>query len=227
MPAPGVRPAGAPRKALAGWAALASLQIALSFGGRAGDGTTSRDVFYRYDVLGASLVLYAVLVGLTVWIASAYPSTREALGLRRFPLRWIAISAGVVIASAAVAQALEPVLHAGRDQGYAPEVWRPQHALAFALNGLFAATVVPFAEELFFRGLGVRVLAVLGGGGAVAGTALVFALAHGLLVAVPPLFFFALGLGWVRLRSGSVWPGILAHGAYNGLAIVVAFLSVQ
>lgn len=152
---------------------------------------------------------------------------REALGLRRFRPRWIAISLGVVIAAAVAAQALEPVLHAGRDQGYAPEVWRPQHALAFALNGLSAATVVPFAEELFFRGLGVRALAVLGGGGAVVGTALVFALAHGLLVAVPPLFFFALGLGWVRLRSDSVWPGILAHGTYNGLAIILAFLSVQ
>ena len=141
---------------------------------------------------------------------------REALGLRRFRPRWIAVGVGVMIAAAVVAQALEPVLHAGRDQGYAPEVWRPQHALAFALNGLSAATVVPFAEELFFRGLGVRALGVLGGSGAVVGTALVFALAHGLLVAVPPLFFFALGLGWVRLRSDSVWPGILAHGATTG-----------
>src|SRR3990172_4823920 len=196
-----------PRAALSGWVVLASVQIALSFAARGDGGSRSRDIFYRYDVLASSL--------------------RDALGLRRFRLRWLGAAVGVVVAAAVVSQALEPLLHAGEEQGYSPEIWRPERALAFALNALVAATVVPFAEELFFRGLGVRVLSVLGGGGAIVATALVFSLAHGLLVALPPLFFFALGLAWVRLRSDSVWPAVLAHGAYNGIALVLAFLTIQ
>ena len=216
-----------PRAAVSGWVVLASVQIALSFAARGDGGSRSRDIFYRYDVLVSSLILYALLIALTVWIASAFPSLRDALGLRRFRLRWLGAAVGVVIAAAVVSQALEPLLHAGEEQGYSPEIWRPERALAFALNALVAATVVPFAEELFFRGLGVRVLAALGGGGAIVATALVFSLAHGLLVALPPLFFFALGLAWVRLRSDSVWPAVLAHGAYNGIALVLAFLTIQ
>jgi membrane protease YdiL (CAAX protease family) len=88
-------------------------------------------------------------------------------------------------------------------------------------------TLVPFAEELFFRGLGVRVFGMFGGAAAVAATAVVFALAHGLLVAVPPLLFFALGLAWVRLRSGGVWPGVIAHAAYNGIGLAIAYATIN
>jgi membrane protease YdiL (CAAX protease family) len=87
--------------------------------------------------------------------------------------------------------------------------------------------VIPIGEELFFRGLGVRVLRFLGGAAAVVGTAVIFALGHAVFGAIPPLLLFGLGLGWVRLRSESVWPGVAAHGVYNGLGVLITYATLQ
>ena len=87
--------------------------------------------------------------------------------------------------------------------------------------------VVPFAEELFFRGLGVRVLAFLGSIWAILGTAVVFGLGHGLLVAMPVFIAFGAALGWVRLRSDSVWPGVVAHGLFNALALIAVYADLR
>ena len=85
---------------------------------------------------------------------------------------------------------------------------------------------MPFTEELFFRGLGVRALQFLGGMSAVVITGLVFGFSHGILGALPPLILFGIALGWVRLRSDSVWPGILAHGFYNAVGILIVYLQL-
>jgi membrane protease YdiL (CAAX protease family) len=34
-------------------------------------------------------------------------------------------------------------------------------------------------------------------------------------------------LGWVRLRADSVWPGVLAHGFYNGSALLVVYFQLS
>jgi membrane protease YdiL (CAAX protease family) len=121
---------------------------------------------------------------------------------------------------------LEPVLHAGEKQGFAPEEWRPDRAVPFALNTAVAATLVPFTEELFFRGLGVRALLPFGAGFALVTTSVAFGLGHGLFSALPILVPFALALAWVRLRSDSVWPGTIAHGFYNGAALLYLYFDL-
>ena len=83
----------------------------------------------------------------------------------------------------------------------------------------------PFAEELFFRGLGVRVLMLYGGLVAILVTGVIFGLVHGMLGALPPLVLFGIGLAWVRLRSASVWPAFIGHAAYNGLGVLVLVIS--
>jgi membrane protease YdiL (CAAX protease family) len=132
---------------------------------------------------------------------------------------------GVVIASVAVSALLEPILHAGREQGLEPEEWRSDRVAPFVVNAIVVVTLVPFTEELFFRGLGVRVLRFLGPIVAVVGTAIVFSLAHGILVAVPALGFFALLLGWLRVRTDSVWPCVIAHALYNGIGVLAFYVS--
>ena len=108
-----------------------------------------------------------------------------------------------------------------------PDEWRPERANAFLLNSIILVTLTPFAEELFFRGLGVQVLGFLGSTGAIVGTALAFGLAHGLLVALPTLVVFGAGLAWVRTRAESVWPCVIAHAAYNGVALAVLFATLE
>jgi membrane protease YdiL (CAAX protease family) len=213
------------RIALALWLGIAALQIAVSFAVGGSGSDRDGEPFYDYSLAAGSLLLYGILIVVTFWIASLYPNRLAALGLRRFPARTLWLVLGVVIASVAVSALLEPILHAGREQGLEPEEWRSDRVAPFVVNAIVVVTLVPFTEELFFRGLGVRVLRFLGPIVAVVGTAIVFSLAHGILVAVPALGFFALLLGWLRVRTDSVWPCVIAHGLYNGIGVLAFYVS--
>lgn len=81
--------------------------------------------------------------------------------------------------------------------------------------------VAPLTEELVFRGILVRGLAIRYGArrGIVFG-ALIFALAHLYPAKLPGVFAGGLMLGWLVLRTGSVWPGVFAHMLNNGIAFL-------
>ena len=53
-------------------------------------------------------------------------------------------------------------------------------------------------------------------------TAVAFGLAHGLVVALPILTLFGLVLGWLRLRTASLYPPIILHALFNGIALVAS-----
>jgi membrane protease YdiL (CAAX protease family) len=209
-----------------GWSLLAVVFIAGSFLSREISTEDTRNIFYDYGFAVTTGVWYAALVGLTFALAIPYPRTPRALGVNPFRWRWVGIAIGFIIGVLIVSVALEPLLHGGREQGLAPDEWQPEHARAFLLNGIVISTVVPFTEELFFRGLGVRALQFLGGITAVVISGLVFGFSHGILGALPPLVLFGIALGWVRLRSDSIWPGVFAHGFYNGLGILIVYLQL-
>jgi membrane protease YdiL (CAAX protease family) len=215
-----------PVRALLFWLLVAGIQLAAVFSLGPGDGDESgSEPLYDYSLAVGSLILYAVLVGVTFWIGSLFPARSAALGLRRFPARVLWVALGVVVASLIVSAALEPVLHAGREQGLEPEEWQPEKAAPFIVNSIVIVTIVPFAEELFFRGLGVRVFAIFGSVVAAVATALVFGLAHGIIVALPALGFFGVALAWLRLRTDSVWPCVAAHSLYNAVGVAAFFLT--
>jgi membrane protease YdiL (CAAX protease family) len=216
---------GSNRNALIAWLAIVALLVALGFVGTS-TGQTDPDVLYDYSFAGGSAVIYAILVAVTLAIAHSYGDAVGALGLQSTSWWWIWRAVGLIVLVLVLGAVLEPFLHASEKQGFAPDAWRPDRAGAFAINSVIASTVVPFAEELFFRGLGVRVLLPFGGVAAVGVTALAFGLGHGLLVALPVLVPFGLALAWVRWRSDSIWPGVVAHGSYNGIALLVLYLTL-
>ncbi len=53
-------------------------------------------------------------------------------------------------------------------------------------------------------------------------TAIAFGLAHGLVIALPVLTIFGLILGWLRLRTQSLYPPIILHAIFNGAALVAS-----
>ena len=86
--------------------------------------------------------------------------------------------------------------------------------IAFAAMVLVGAPVV---EEVAFRGLvfGVVRKRGLGTWWAIAISAVLFAAIHLELTRIPLLLGIGLVLGWVRARSRSTGPAIIAHGVVN------------
>ena len=208
------------------WLAVSGLLVLLGFVAVSqGSDSTGDDILYDADLAIGGGVFYGLMIAVSLAVARAYPRPFDALGFRPFRRRWVWIALAVVAAAAVVAVAVEPFLHGGEDQGLRADRWEPEHAEAFAANVLVLVLLGPFAEELFFRGLGVRVLAQYGGLVAILVTGVIFGLVHGLLGALPPLVLFGIGLAWVRLRSASVWPTFLGHATYNGFGVLVLVLS--
>jgi membrane protease YdiL (CAAX protease family) len=78
---------------------------------------------------------------------------------------------------------------------------------------------VPLVEEVLFRLLLTDALAVAGAARPGVGSALVFALAHGVPAHVPGLLLLGLILQDLRHRHGGLWAPILAHAFYNAVSL--------
>ena len=113
----------------------------------------------------------------------------------------------------------------GKEQGLTPTHWEPAHAGAFAANVVLYALVAPVVEELTFRGLGQSLLAFLGRWPSIVVVGISFGLAHGLVEALLVLVPFGIALAWLRDRTKSVYPGMVVHGLFNGVALAVAVLT--
>jgi ABC-2 type transport system permease protein/sodium transport system permease protein len=90
------------------------------------------------------------------------------------------------------------------------------------------ALVPALSEELFFRGYLFRALSyVCRPALTIVFSALLFGFFHVLIydVLVPERLvastLLGLVLGWVRWRSGSVWPGMVLHACHNGILMLM------
>lgn len=94
-----------------------------------------------------------------------------------------------------------------------------------ALAGLLVALVAPIVEELSFRGVAMVALAPrLGVWPAIAVQAVLFAAYHASAWLFFPMLVFGVALGWLAWSRRSLWPAIVLHVLYNGLAVAAAFL---
>jgi membrane protease YdiL (CAAX protease family) len=97
---------------------------------------------------------------------------------------------------------------------------------------LMVVSIGPLVEEVLFRGaLLSALLQRLPVGASVAACVLLFGAVHlpGLhfkWYALPDLMLLALALCWLRLKSGSLWPAVLAHGVNNAVAMVALFVAI-
>lgn len=208
---------------LAAWAVLVALLAAANYAVRFTSGKPAKDTLYQYGTFAGGAVQYLIILAIVLAIAWTGP-LRVALALRR-PASWgrsLALAVAMLVAVYAVAAALDPLLHPGREQGLTPDRWLPDRAGAFALNVVLFAVFAPIVEELAFRGLGFGLLARFGAPAAIVGTGLAFGLAHGLVDGLPILAIFGCGLAYLRSRTDSVYPGMLVHGVFNGLALALA-----
>ena len=209
---------------LAAWLGVVGTLAALNYASRFASGKPPRDTLYRYGSAVSGLIFYALTLAIVLLIARGL--SPNELGLRR-PASWPRALRLVLLALVAILiaeVALESVLHAAREQGLEPPRWEPDRAVPFALNAAVVVLAAPLVEELTFRGLGFALLARFGVIVAVVGTSIAFAAAHGLVTGFPALFVFAVAVALVRLKTRSIYPGMLLHGCFNAAALAAVFV---
>ena len=211
------------RGRLYAWLAFVGAFAALNYGARFSGDQPDRSVLYTYSAAVLGFVQLVLILGIMLLIARGQPK-REYFAMRR-PRSWprsAGLAVLVLLAVFILAGILQPFLNPDREQGLVPERWRPEHATAFALNFAVVALAAPVVEELTFRGIGFRLLLPFGQITAIVLVGIFFALAHGLVEALPILAAFGSGLAFLRARTESVYPGMLVHAAFNSLVLALA-----
>ncbi len=174
-------------------------------------------------ILGAIRFLVLRKYGLRWADLGLRPSTakwhRRGLALALLLLPVVALINGLLIPRVGGEDFHNPQLYAVAPDGFS---WP---ALLSML--VMAGFVAPFGEELVFRGLlfpwlrghlGVATAAVLSG--------LIFAILHGVPMLIPALTAIGTALALLYHRCGSLWPVILAHGAFNGIMVILLYAAL-
>jgi membrane protease YdiL (CAAX protease family) len=193
--------------------------------------------------LGLRAGLMAGEIGLVMpglALAAARMDLVDALGIRPLPLRalvtsmlagaalWV-FSLGLMNLQVLVWPPREEFLETFRRLH---EGLRPTGTWDTALSVIAIALLPGVCEELLFRGLVLpSFVRTAGPALAVLLSAALFGILH-VQLGLPPMFdrvpfAFAvgLGLGALRLRSGSLWAPVLAHATLNTLTFVVVLLT--
>lgn len=175
--------------------------------------------------------LMVVGPGAITWADMGFTANRARIlnGL----LKGVVLAIPVIILTGLVVAVLVPIV------GEAPPSPLPPTGTAsgFGLHLLAGAGIAPSAEEVVFRGAALTAwLRTIGPRGAIVRSAVLFAAAHALgisgtsfrdaaglaLVATAARLPVAIALGWVYVRTGTIWGSIGLHAAYNAVLIGVS-----
>jgi len=214
---------------LVAWLVFVLALTAINYASQFSDGDLPEDLAYRYSAAIAAVIQYGIFLGITVLIARG-TSARETFARRR-PSSWLralglvgATLAAIYVASAIYIRVLSIFTDSNptEEQNLVPEGWDSSRAGAFVAFFVAVTVIGPVVEELMFRGLGFSLLEPYGRWVAILLTSLIFGLYHGLIVALPVLVVVGLGLAWLRAKTESIYPPMILHGIFNGVALIVS-----
>lgn len=160
-----------------------------------------------------------------------YKQPPEALGFRRFPVGRVfrlAIPAGIAfyLINVAVAVLINLFFPGRIDQSQTAMALLSMAGNHFELIMLlvFFTTLVPVAEEIYFRAFVYPPLRqAVGRRAAIVLAAALFALIHVNFWTFLPLFAGGLGFAWLYDRYHNIWLNIIAHMTWNTIVLVLYF----
>jgi membrane protease YdiL (CAAX protease family) len=217
---------------LVAWLGFVLALTALNYAGRFATDDTPDDIAYQWTSSIAIVVQFGLMLGVLMLITIGLPK-RELFALQR-PRSWkralgLGVAALVVIYLGSLAYtgllSLIGDFDPTEEQGLVPDEWDSSKAAPFVAFFLAVTLLAPFVEELTYRGLGFSLFRPYGVVIAVVGTGVLFGLTHGLLIGLPVLAFFGIVVGWLRARTGSVYPGMIVHATFNAVALLVSVLA--
>jgi membrane protease YdiL (CAAX protease family) len=167
------------------------------------------------------LIVSADTVLVALWLLGTYAALWPILA-RTAAMGWYAVAAGLACGTAVIAalavrflvQSLQiPEIH----------ISEPLLKAGWGWGGVIAMVCLQPAvvEEIAFRGVVLTGLQnILSRRDAVIVSALMFAILHLSVLSLPHLFLIGLALGWLRIRTGSLYPGMAMHFTHNLLVVL-------
>lgn len=193
------------------------------------------DKKYTPAVLIASMIFQFLIMGMVLAFVTWRVKISEWLGLR-WRLWPLAIPIAIVtlfamwflmggLALAGWNKWLEESLGIESMQEAVKVFQEVKDPLVIALMAVTAVIVAPLAEEVVFRGyLYPAAKRFCGPAGAIVFSSLVFAAAHGHVVALLPLFILAVVLCLIYEFTGSIWSCMAVHFLFNAATVGIQLL---
>lgn len=203
------------------WLLFVGSFAALSLYGRAEGARPLDDAVYRYETGVGGIAQALIVLALLYWLSVGL-SRREFFALRQ-PDSWpraLGLAFGALVTIFFGAYAIVRAVGAGDEQNLTPEGWDGSRAGPYALSFVAIVLAGPLAEELLYRGAGVSLLRPYGAATAVIVTAVLFGLAHGLLLSLGAFVLFGLVTALLRVRTGSIYPPLAVHCCFNALGMI-------
>ncbi len=116
------------------------------------------------------------------------------------------------------------------DVGVSPNMPEMEFGTSFSgvLLAFLSIAVVPaLVEEFALRGVVLGLLKPYGQGFAIIVSAVIFGLMHGNLVQIPFALVVGLALGFITVKSGSVWTAVLVHFINNAISVGFSYLQMS
>ena len=194
------------------------------------------DKKYTPAVLIASIIFQFLIMGMVLAFVTWRVKISEWLGLRwrQWPLAipiaivtlffmWFFMG---VLVFAGWNQWLEQSLGIESMQEAVKVFKEVKDPLVIVLMAVTAAVVAPLAEEVVFRGyLYPAAKRFCGPAGGILFSSLVFAAAHGHVVALLPLFVLAVILCLLYEFTGSIWACMSVHFLFNATTVTIQLLA--
>ena len=167
---------------------------------------------------GAGLVAFAAaaLVRIRSW---------RVFGVRRTTVRWLLLGVAggfaALVAKIVTVPLFTALFDVETDTQASYVAGAGAGAGSLVLMMLTLAVLTPIGEEFLFRGVVTTVLLRYGALVGVVGSAVVFALMHGINVVLPSALIIGLITAELYRRSRSIWPGVVVHAVNNAIGIAI------
>lgn len=223
-------PASSPAWSLADALLVVSVAFALLIGVQA----FLRPASSQSGTAGLVLLAYDIALGVPAVLLALRRGSRPVVAFRLDRAgewhSWL-LAVGLFVGARVLAAAYQIATVAA---GFGPSASEgPTLDRVFGAGPLAALTTVlvvgiagPLVEEIAVRGIVLGALSGrFGPTAGVFGSAVLFSLLHASIWSFVPLTVLGLALGWLAVRSRSLWPAIALHMAYN-LVLVTSALYV-
>ncbi|MYL63445.1 CPBP family intramembrane metalloprotease [Bacillus hwajinpoensis] len=141
--------------------------------------------------------------------------------------KWIIVWIVVLIATSLLILILMDFLKIGLENRKTESMKVNMTWVTFIIGFISAAIISPIYEEIFYRGFLYKWFRMKWGVGAgILLSSLIFTIVHiPTYNTLPVNFISGVIFAWTYEKSGSIWPGIIIHGTFNGIAVLLTVLT--